>query len=318
MIALVLDSGMLAPFPITFMPDYRIYHEIGRDPAEYALLEVPVGPASGFEEFGHAQDLQYYSHIHHKQILNGTVSRVPSGWLDRYRRSPLLSGLTGLYDLPPMEAASRELADKLNRWDMRYVLVHRDRLQPERARAIVQFLNVQPELCLVDEEGALLSYRRINTWADCPRPEMSALPTGTSRLILGDPGHVRYIGPGWYDPENIGGPQGRWAGETLTSTLRIVVPSETTHIRFRALAYPADQIVTILVNDQLVTVVNLVCDWTEYEFTVPSGLLFANSPSTITLVHARLKSPFEQTGGASPDKRQLAAAYEYFSFEPAR
>jgi hypothetical protein len=89
---LVLDSGMLAPFPVGFMPDYAIYHEIGRDMEEYTLLEVPVGPASGFGEFGTASDLEYYSHIHHKRILNGIVSRVPSDYMSKYERSPLLRG----------------------------------------------------------------------------------------------------------------------------------------------------------------------------------------------------------------------------------
>lgn len=81
MVALVLDSGMLAPFPIRFMPDYKIYHQIGRDPEEYALLEVPVSPASGFAELGGAPDMQFYSYIHHKQIINGIVSRAPSSAL---------------------------------------------------------------------------------------------------------------------------------------------------------------------------------------------------------------------------------------------
>jgi hypothetical protein len=41
-----------------------------------------------------------------------------------------------------LDMAARELADKLNRWDMRYVLVHRDRLEKERAPSIIAFLNV--------------------------------------------------------------------------------------------------------------------------------------------------------------------------------
>jgi len=313
-VALVFDSGMLTPFSVIYMPDYAIYHEIGHDADEYTLLEVPVGPASGFGEFGTAPDLEYYSRIHHKRILNGIVSRVPSDYMSKYERSPLLRGLTGLYDMPALDVAARELADKLNRWDMRYVLVHRDRLEKERAPGIIAFLNVQPELCLVDAEGDLLAYRRINTWADCPRPEMSALPTGTTRLMLGQPGDERYVGPGWYDVENIGGPQGRWAGGMLTSTLRILLPRQDLRVSFNAFAYPEHQVVTVRVNGQPVARFELGDTWQTYSFDLPASVLPTGGPTLIELEHAKLLSASERTNGQSPDQRPLAAAYSWFEF----
>ena len=316
LLALVLDSGILAPFPISYLPDYRIYGEIGRDPAEYALLEVPVGPATGFGEFGDSPDLQYYAPVHHKQLINGTVSRVPSDVMGRYERSPLLRGLTGEYDFPTLDVASTELADKLNRWDMRYVLVHRDRLKPERIRAIVQFLNTQPELCLADEEGDLLAYQRIKTWTECSHPDKSALPDNTYRLAMGSPVSDRYVGPGWYDVEDIGGQLGRWAGEVAASTLRIVPPPGSHRIRFRAATYPANQTVSVSVNGQAIGAAHLTNDWAEYTFDLPADALRDDGPAIITLAHTRLESAFERSGGAIDDKRPLGAAYDYFAFEP--
>ena len=313
-VALVFDSGMLAPFSVIYMPDYAIYHEIGHDADEYTLLEVPVGPASGFGEFGTAPDLEYYSYIHRKRILNGIVSRVPSDYMSKYERSPLLRGLTGLYDMPALDVAARELADKLNRWDMRYVLVHRDRLEKERTPGIIAFLNVQPELCLVDAEGDLLAYRRINTWADCPRPEMSALPTGTTRLTLGQSGDERYVGPGWYDVENIGGPQGRWAGGIPTSTLRILLPRQDLRVSFNAFAYPEHQVVTVRADGQPVARFELGDTWQTYSFDLPASVLPTGGPTLIELEHAKLLSASERTNGQSPDQRPLAAAYSGFEF----
>jgi hypothetical protein len=314
--ALVFDSGMLAPFSVIYMPDYAIYHEIGRDTDEYTLLEVPVGPASGFGEFGTAPDLEYYSYIHHKRILNGIVSRVPSDYMSKYERSSLLRGLTGLYDMPALDVAARELADKLNRWDMRYVLVHRDRLEKERAPGIIAFLNVQPELCLVDAEGDLLAYRRINTWADCPHPEMSALPSGTTRLMLGQPGDERYVGPGWYDVENIGGPQGRWAGGVLTSSLRILLLRQDLRVSFNAFAYPERQVVAVRVNGQPIARFELGDAWQTYSFDLPASVLPTSGPTLIELEHAKLQSASDRTNGQSPDQRPLAAAYSWFEFTP--
>ena len=314
-IGLVFNSGMLAPFPVTFLPDYRIYREIGRDPAEYALLEVPVGPASGFGEFGDASDLQFYAYLHHKQLINGIVSRVPSDSLSRYERSPLLRGLTGEYDLPPLDEAGRELADKLYRWDMRYVLVHRDRVRPEHVREIVEFLNVQPVLCVVDEEGDLIAYQRINAWAECTHPDRTALPASTDRLVLGNSASDRYVGPGWYDAEDIGGQPGRWAGEVATSTLRVVLPPGSHRIRFRAVTYPASQTVRVSVNNQAIGTATLTNDWAEYTFDLPK-VSRGDDPVIITLTHARLESASERSGGTIDDRRPLGAAYDYFAFEP--
>jgi hypothetical protein len=298
------------------LPDYRIYHEIGRDPAEYALLEVPVGPASGFGEFGDASDLQFYAYVHHKRLINGIVSRVPSDSLSRFEKSLLLRGLTGEYDFPPFDEASRELTDKLVRWDLRYVLVHRDRVRPEHVREVVEFLNVQPVLCVADEEGDLLAYQRINAWAECSQPEKSALPANANRLVLGDPASARYVGPGWYDVEDIGGQPGRWAGEVATSTLRLVPPPGSHRIRFRAVTYPADQTVTASVNGQAIGIAKLTNDWAEYEFTIPADALHAEGPAIITLTHTHFESAFERSDGAIDDKRLLAAAYDYVAFEP--
>jgi hypothetical protein len=137
------------------------------------------------------------------------------------------------------------------------------------------------------------------------------------KLDLGVPGDQRFVGLGWYDVENVGGPQVRWAGEISTSTLRLALPPQDTRIHFRAMAYPTDQTVTVSVNGQAVATINMVGDWAEYEFTVPADVLHAEGPSVITLVHTRLELAFERTGGASPDKRPLAAAYDYFDFAPA-
>jgi hypothetical protein len=146
---------------------------------------------------------------------------------------------------------------------------------------------------------------------------LTTLPPG-SKLELGEPGSDRFVGQGWYNVENIGGPQGRWAGGTVTSTLRLIPPSTSVRIRFRAVTYPANQTVTVSVNGHTVGVADLTNDWADYEFAVPAEAWHADGPSIITLIHARLESAFERTGGAVEDKRPLAAAYDYFVFEPAR
>jgi hypothetical protein len=145
-------------------------------------------------------------------------------------------------------------------------------------------------LCLVDAEGDLLAYRRINTWADCPHPEMSALPSGTSRLTLGQSGDERYVGPGWYDVENIGGPQGRWAGGMLTSILRILLPRQDSRMSFNAFAYSEHQVVSVRVNGQPVAQFELSDAWQTYSFDLPASVLATDEPTLIELEYAKLLS----------------------------
>jgi hypothetical protein len=317
MVVYVVDAGMLKPFPVRTVPDYPVYRAIGADPEDHTLLQVPIGPASGSLGIGGGDQLDYYARFHHQRTINGLVSRLPANQLARFERTPFLRALARQDPLPPFEEARAELVRRLSSWDIRYIVVHKDLLNEDEARAFIEFFNEQPELCVFDDAVDTLAYRAISSWAECPKPDLIAL-SSSSNLKLGEPGSDRFVGRGWYDVENIGGPQGRWAGETVTSTLRLVPPPGSARIRFRAVAYPASQTVTIYIDGRKVGEANLANDWAEYEFTVPAEAWHADGPSVITLIHTRLESAFDRSGGAIDDKRPLAAAYDYFVFEPAR
>jgi hypothetical protein len=312
-----LDVGILSPFPIRTVPDYPVYRIIGADPEDHTLLQVPIGAASGSRGVGPGAQLAYYARFHHQRTVNGLVSRVPAIQLALFERTPFLRALATLNPLPPFEEARTEFVKKLKSWDIRYIVVHKDLLKPEGARPFIEFFNEQPELCVFDDALDTIAYRSISSWAECPRPDLIAVSSG-GKLNLGDPGDNRFIGLGWYDAENVGGPQARWAGEIVTSTLHLVLPSQSVRVHFRAAAYPIHQTVTILVNGTAVTIVNLGDDWAEYDFTLPADNARDQRRSVITLIHAHLESPFERTGDATLDHRPLAAAYDYFTFEPVR
>lgn len=311
-----VDIRILAPFPVFAAPDYPVYRLIGADPEDHTLLQVPLGVASG-RWVGHAEQLAYYARFHHQRTVNGSVSRVPQAQLDRYLRSPFLMALARENPLPPFEEARAELVRRLKTWDIRYIVVHKDLLKTDETLSFIEFFNQQPELCLFDDDSSTIAYRAIASWADCPSSELTALPPN-GKLDLGEPGDYRFVGQGWYDAENIGGPQGRWAGGIATSTLRLIIPPGSVRVRFRALAYPASQTVTLSVNGYMMGTVNLTSDWADYALTIPADVLPNHGPSVITLIHTRLESAFDRSGGAIDDKRPLAAAYDYFVFEPTR
>jgi len=312
-----VDVDLLEPFPIQTLPDYPVYRLIGNDPEDHTLLQVPLGVSTGSRTIGSGDKLIYYARFHHQRTLNGMVSRLPGDQMARFERAPFIRALSNLNPLPPFEQARSEFLRRLKEWDIRYIVVHKDLLGDDKARPFIEFFNQQPELCVFDNTADTIAYRAISSWADCPRPDLTA-PPADGKVSMGEPTHDRFIGPGWYDIENIGGPEGRWAGETYTATLRLVLPPQNTRIHFRALAYPTNQTVTISINGHTIATLKLISDWAEYELTVPGEALRVDGPSLITLTHTQLESAFQRTGGATPDQRPLAAAYDYFVFEPAR
>jgi hypothetical protein len=309
MLGCAFDFGFLQPFPVLLPKDYAFYRAIGADTAESTLLEVPLAPYSGFDGFGMvvATRLQYYAQFHHKRLINGAISRMPANALDPYQASPLFRALAGVGPLPPLPQASEELASRVEKWNVRYIVIHREFFDEPTGRHLMQFLNVQPFLCLMAEEYDALAYRVI-PWADCStQDQLAPIPGQRSlggRIELGQPSSERFVGPGWYWAENVGGPQARWAGESPTSTLRVWLAPGATHVRFHALAYPADERVTISVNGQALADMPLVQDWADYAFDIPEGVI-GPEPARIELRH---------TAFGTPADRPLAAAYQWFEF----
>lgn len=153
---------------------------------------------------------------------------------------------------------------------------------------------------------------QVLTLADQLPPQAIALPPGGC-IDIGGPGDSRYIGQGWYRPEQIGGVAGRWAGGTLTTTLRLYIEPTMADVSLslRALAYPAGQTVTIRAGGQTIAHLALAPLWAEYTVTLPASAIPADSPLLIELTHGRLAIPFVVTEGASSDHRALAAAYDW-------
>ncbi len=151
---------------------------------------------------------------------------------------------------------------------------------------------------------------------DALRPADLALPPG-GLIDLGAPDDGRYLGQGWFRGEEVGGASARWAGDGLVSALRVSLPpGEGYAVAFRAAAFPPEQAVSVRVNGHTVARLPLAADWAEYAFAIDPALLAEDAIATVELVHAQAVSAREQSGGINPDERPLAAAYDWFRFDP--
>jgi len=302
---LLFDAGAFAPFPTRVMPDYPLYREIAAEGGDFVILDVPVGTHSGWTGMGAGFIAMYYAPDHQHRMVNGTFSRVPYSTLADYMNSPLFGGLAGARDLTPDGEAAVELDGYLHDWPLGYVIAHRDWMSADQQNAWIGWLNEQPGLCpaQITPDAALAWWRnRLLGCGDSPP---------TAQIDLGTPADWTHIGRGWYDPENIGGPDGRWAGEQ--ASLRVMLePGRAYALTFSALAFGERRTVTFGGTAPFADPIALSADdWHDYTITIPADAL---ADGLLMLQHNGAQSPAAL--GLSTDARLLAAAYRRFAFRP--
>jgi 4-amino-4-deoxy-L-arabinose transferase-like glycosyltransferase len=213
------------------------------------------------------------------------------------------------------------------------VILDRDQFPSDVITRVVDAMGPEQNWITL-EDRTFTRDRRVHTQHDQVRvqvltpaayvpPEMLSLPPGGC-IDLGaeDAASGRYLGDGWFRPEEISGSPARWAGGTLTTTLRVHLPAPVggsivpQRLRLRALAYPPAQALTVEINGIATVTAPLPQEWHEVAFTLPAAALTGAPITTLTLVHEVAASPFETLGGASSDTRRLTAAYDWLCIGP--
>ncbi len=201
--------------------------------------------------------------------------------------------------------------------DVRYVVVFdRDQFTAEALEA----LSAEGRYVTL-EDRTFARDRRVHTQHDQVRlqvltpaeliPAEALEPPPGGCIDVGGVGDGRYLDAGWFRPEVIAGAEGRWAGGGLTTTLRVALAPGVAHrVQLRALAFPPGQAVTPHAGSWAGEPLPLGQGWGEVEFVLPAEALAPEGVTTLRLVHAAARSPFEATGGGSSDTRPLTAAYD--------
>lgn len=79
LLLVIASSGLFTSFPVREpLRGYQVYETIGKEPYDFAIVEIPTGGSSGEGIVGEREysELEYYGLTHGKRMVNGHIARV--------------------------------------------------------------------------------------------------------------------------------------------------------------------------------------------------------------------------------------------------
>ncbi len=306
------------PLPLTDARIPEICYQIGAEPGQFAILQLPMGWRNSFGTLGSERtQAQYYQAAHHKPIISGNISRNPPFKFEYFRRISLFKSITALELYKEVDAATRErdkvLAPELMYlYDVRYLLIlpsipGRLPYADTVTRTVDYALEILPleSEPIYDREG-VLAYRVIQP---PPRTDFT-IDFGLEETEM-------YRGEGWSWNEEIGGVSANWA---IAHRARVFIPlRQGGDYKLTIAALPFSyqgappQRVNVTMNGHPVSELSLTANWVPYEVDIPSALI-RYGLNELSLHFSHLASPQDVLPG-SPDQRTLAVAVDYVKFE---
>jgi hypothetical protein len=260
LLAALLFEHLSTPLPTFDLRAPALYQRVAAEPGDFALMEMPPGWRNGARVAG-KKDIVIMQQLwnqsaHGKRLLGGNTSRNPELKFQYYGEDPFLARLiaqtnaadTAQHDAlraalaAPITEAERAHARTLAAFlDLRYVMVHRDKISAETEAALLDLL----PLDLVAEEGSLALYRLAG---DLPDPNAFRVGGDDGRMALAE---------GWSPPvpgNAATGPDATTAAPVYAqrqeARLLLPLPQETTRIQLHIGALAPDQAVTLIVDGQ--------------------------------------------------------------------
>ncbi len=316
-VILLLFEHLSVPLPLFDLRVPALYARVAQTPGDFALLELPPGWRNGARVAG-KQDIvimqeQWYQTYHGKRVLGGNTSRNPEFKFQYFSEDPTLArliGQTNAADLPQHTALRAALAEskvtdsermRAVDWaaflNLRFVMVHRDKVPPETEAALQALLPVK----LAGTDGSLALYELP---ADLPRLHAFDLAADQGSLALAE---------GWSPPA---GGVGRSTdpvrespvyAERSESRLLLPLDKSATSIRLFAWAPMADQTLSLVVDGRALPAQPLPQTAGWLAVRVPADP--ARPPlSDVRLRFARLASPAQVASGPWPAGRTGVSA----------
>jgi len=315
----LFEVAPLQPLP----PDYNFYRQIGAERGkpydDYVVVEVPTGVGTGEVLLGDPRviQFQYYGMIHGKRMVNGFVSRAPvESFYYVLKDDPMLSWLGQRRQLE-LQTVEQQLRQRIFGWPIGYIIVHQDFIgstDPAR-QEIIGYLNSLDDLvCPFIVEKNAVVYRTRWHPDGCPPRVPPEIAPGTYQIDLGASGDEKYIGWGWYWPENIFGITTRWTGAYPQTQVYLNLPPGSYELSIIAQAFWEPRSLKELVNGtQVVQAMSVEPDQLrEYKVQIPASMASQDKLLDLTLDYDKEVAPVDV--GQGSDTRKLAVMVDKLTF----
>ncbi|HEX9923628.1 MAG TPA: interleukin-like EMT inducer domain-containing protein, partial [Anaerolineae bacterium] len=212
LLVVLLFDQYSVPLPLTDARIPQVYYDIGAEPDDFTLMQLPLGWRNSYGTLGAERtQIQYYQAAHQRPMLGGNTSRNPAFKFDYYAHIPLFKALTEaeLYrsvDDSILEQARSQAANLMTLYNVKYLIIH-DPI-PHRKPYEDTFLATRKLALDLIPMQAEPTYQSpgVEVYAveQAPIPDPLQLDFGD---WTGDP----YRGEGWSDNEEIFAATANWA-----------------------------------------------------------------------------------------------------------
>lgn len=321
MIVVLLDSRFWHSIPIQPQPErYAIYEQMGREPYEYIVVEVPTGGSSGEGIVGIPEysALQFYGITHNKRMINGHISRINTGhytWM--YTEDPMMSWL-GQRRYIQYDLVRSQLTERVYSYPIGYIVIHTDLIDPYAPTQleIIGYFNAQGDLlCAPIIEREIVAFR--TRWhPDGCEPRTPPLNDDGAYVIdVGSPDDQRFLGWGFHPPESIFDVTVRWAGGVLSAAnVFFDLPPNDYTMTITAQSFHQPRRLEVNFDGSPIGSVEVTPDaLNAYHFTIPAAMVRGENLN-LNLGFNDGISPAEL--GQGIDTRQLTLMIDTITFVP--
>lgn len=267
------------PFPLHAQTIYPFYREIGQEPGDFSLLQVPLQLKSGGPTLAvGSSDLDLMQVVHQKRLIGGHVSRAPDAMMNYFSRLPVISRLLAIQHGRPVSAEARRedqrMVEEVIRFlNLKYILVHSDTHgtigffmypeSPERLEQMVAYIEAVFPIERVERDKHVTRYT-------LTRFDQPAGP----HIDFGDPLANLYLKEGWITMPNqpANSPSVRMDKPRATLMLRLLAKTDQTCALRLAPFYQLSthgQTLDIALNGHPVQSIDIPASERTYRITLP-------------------------------------------------
>jgi len=142
----ILFEYLPVPFPLQSSQVPEFYNQLGLEPGDFAVLDIPVNPYK-------SKPYMFAQTVHHRPILEGHSSRYPQGAFRYLESQPWLHAMLQFDEIPPKDPdISRQLSALAND-SIRYLIIHKNLINEKQWPNWERYLAITP--CFEDAEIAV-------------------------------------------------------------------------------------------------------------------------------------------------------------------